>query len=557
MRQIMTILARHGFGWFLNRARIAEAVGIPPIESNLGAETPKSPTPVRIRVAIEELGPTFIKLGQLLSTRPDILPADVVGELERLQDDVPPMAFSAVQERIEADLGGAIDDLFLSFDREPLASASIAQVHRASITAQHEITDHGAPPLASEQPHEVVVKVLRPDIEDCIQSDLSIMHFFAARAAAMVPELQLIDPVGIVHEFERAMSQELSFHCERNNIARFARNFADFEGVHVPTLYPELCTGGVIVMEYIDGIKITECHAMAGIDPSETGSRLLRSLLKMVLNDGFFHGDLHPGNVLVQANGDIVFIDFGLCGRLLPRQRERVIELLFAIGREDYERVSDVLFHMGTRIPGVEYNLAAFQNDVVEVLENHLFGKTLSGIDVQALFGELIAGALRHNIRMPPQNALVFKAMMTVEGLGRRLAPELNFVEEMTPVVQDLILERYSPERLARDAADIAANLSGFLRELSHTAPQMLQDLRNGHLVIKTDIQRLDELVAGQARAARMVARAVLATGAGICGTLMLDHGPPVMLGLPLPSVVAFGALIAFLAPLLPDLLRR
>ena len=538
VRQILGVLVQHGFGELVERLGVAPQEELP--RGDGGAEAVGG-TPVRIRRAIEALGPTFVKLGQILSTRSDIVAPDILRELQRLQDRVPPIPFAQVRERVEEALGGPLEEVFASFDEVPLASASIAQVHVATLP------DDGG---------EVVVKVLRPGIAEMIQSDLHILHALAKRAEAMLPELELMDPVGIVTAFEKAMQRELDLSVERENLQRFRRLLEDMEGVHIPAVYPSHSTDTVLTLERIQGVKVTEAPARFGIDPNPLAKRMLRLLFTMVFRDGFFHGDLHPGNILIREDGVIALIDFGLVGRLTPPQRDRILEVLIGIAEQDYARVSRVYFELGVKVPGVFYDYDLFESDVTELMEKHIAAKTLSEIDVGAFFTELVAGCLRHRIKMPPTYTMVFKGLVTVEGIGRSMAPDVNLIEEAEPFVRDMVQSRYQPEKLMSEGLMTLEGLRRFLHVFPLTSAQLLRDMALGKLVTRTEVHNLDTLVAVAERQGVRVTRGLIGAGGMVAGALTVQVGADALLGV---SVVAwaFWVLAAIcILPLLGPLLR-
>lgn len=541
LRQIAVILTRHGFGALVTRMQLTEVIGLRNLMDYRDENQEVFSLARRLRMVVEELGPTFVKLGQILSTRPDLLGPEVVAELQSLQDSVPPMGWEDVRSQIEAALGRSVEEAFQSVEQTALASASIAQVHRAVLL----------------DGQEVVIKIQRANIREPIASDLNIMHFLAARAEQLIPELRLIDPVGIVQEFERALGKELDFNNERNNIERFAANFAGFEGIRVPQVYPKYCTKTLLTMEFVRGVKVTVAAAQGDFDPYPLARRMLKGLFKMVFQDGLFHGDLHPGNILITHDQEIVLIDFGLVGRLLPRQREMILDLLVGISKEDYELVARVLFDIGVKVPGAHYDFPAFEQDVIEVMDAHLTAKTLENIEVQGFFKDLVNGAIKHQIQMPPTYTLVFKALMTVEGIGKTISPELNFIEEVKPFVKDMLLERYHPERLMREGVETLTTVSRSLRSFSQSAPRLLRDLEFGRLTLRVESERVDQVLDELRRSTNRLIRALIFGASAVAGTLALETQGMQVLGLPL---VSFGAyVIAGVAgwPLIFSLLSR
>ncbi|MCO4763131.1 MAG: AarF/ABC1/UbiB kinase family protein [Myxococcales bacterium] len=529
MREIVTVLARHGFGEVLNRLGLTETLGL----KNLVSATDDDDTPLstakQIRLSIEELGPTFVKLGQILSTRPDLVPPAVIEELSHLQDNVPELDWADVKEVVETELGGPISDYFSGFDETPLACASIAQVHRA---------------VLANDASEVVVKVQRPRIAGRIDSDLNILHVLAKLIEARAPDLALMDPVGIVTEFEKAIRKELDFNGERRNIGRFQINFAEFEGLRVPRVYDQVSTSRILTMEFIEGVKITLAPEKLGVDPYEIAPRMLRALFKMIFQDGVFHGDLHPGNILILPDASIVLIDFGLVGRLAPRQREHILDILIGLAQQDYELVARVMFELGVKVPGVTYDFDAFQSDVVEVMEKHLAGRTLQEMDVGAYFTDLVAGAIRHQIKMPPTYTMVFKALMTIEGIGKSLAPEINLVEEAQPFVKEMVAERYSPKRMMKEGFDGLNALSRFLRLFPNQAGQLLRDLNEGRTTVRVGLMGIDDALDTQRVLARRRNRVLMFCACLLSGSIALSAPVPEfmrLLGMPIVAWLLFG----------------
>ena len=615
LRQIATVLARHGFGALVARLGLREVApedaALPPPD---GSERPEPTEPVdadtlvaeltdagragdaeaarlglpeRIRLVFEELGPTFIKLGQILSTRPDLLPADILAELQNLQDNVPPMTRDEVAAQILEQLGDEPEHLFATFDWQPLACASIAQVHVATLNPvaatprndaeeatrsrneQSATGGDGAGPSTAMDDHsealpqdsnppevspdgasgapEVVVKIQRPGIAATIQSDLHILHFLASRAAAMLPELELLDPVGIVGEFERAILREIDFTHELQHILRFRRNFEGYEGVRIPQVHAELCTESILVMERVRGVKVTRAPAELGIDPYEVAPRMLHALFKMMFRDGFFHGDMHPGNILIDEDGTIGLIDFGLIGRLSPQQRDNVMDILVGISREDYPLVARIYFELGIKEPGTGYDYERFEGDVIEIMEQHISGRTLNDIDIGSFFAALVEGCMRHRIRMPPTYTMVFKALVTVEGIGRTLAPRVNFIEEAQPFVKEVLLERYDPRRLMQEGVQTLDALTRFLRFAPWNAQQVLRDLAHGRLVLSTELHNADVLGEAAENASVLQGRAIVGGALIVAGAVALPHGAPLFWGVtPLSlTLFALGALAA------------
>lgn len=519
-RQILGVLIRHGFGALVQQLNLEDRWLLKKLLETRDADAERLPLERRILLAIHDLGATFVKLGQILSTRADLLPPPLIAELKTLQNAVPPMPIVDVRRIIHAELGGEVEQFFDDFDPRALASASIAQVHRARIKG----TDT-----------EVVVKVQRPDLKPQIEADLEIMSFLARALEASIPEARLYSPAGIVAQFEQAIRKEIDFTHEVEHLTRFRRNFAARSDVHFPAPHPALCTARVLTMEYIAGVPITaitpQRHAVERV--VQTG---LDVVLQMVFADGFFHGDLHPGNLLVRDDDVLGVIDFGLCGRLTTRQRELLVDMILGLASQRYASVARVFWRIGVHGPDSTQQYDDFEADVVECLERQFAGKTMEQIEVSSFFRDLVALALKHRIRMPPDYTMTFKAIMTMEGVAKELVPDLDLLSTVRPYVANLVAERYSPRRLAQNAYEAVRELSDSAGTLPATARGILEDLHAGRTRLNIEVARWDELQRTYAAVQRRNMIAMLSAAAALCGTLALDYREHTLLGLPLLS---------------------
>lgn len=529
-REISTVLGRHGFGAVAALLTRPDKAPTSLDATETIRELAQPDRGQRVLRVFEELGPTFIKFGQILSTRHDVVPPDIIEALQQLQDAVPPMRWEDAEKVLTDELGKPPLEVFKSIETDALASASIAQVHRA-------ILQNG---------HEVVVKVQRPNIVPQIRSDLHILHFIAAQLVSIIPELELMDPRGIVKEFDRALSLELDFHHEADHIDRFRENFEDFPGVVIPCAYRDFSTQRVLTMTYIRGYKVTEAAPHLHADAQDIAPIMMRIILKMIFEDGYFHGDLHPGNILIQPDGTIGLLDFGLVGKLTERQRHNILDILVGISRKDYALIARVFYDIGIKMPGQRYNYQRFEDDVVALMENHIGEKNISDIDIGAFFSDLVRGAIDHQIKMPPTYTMVFKALMTVEGIGKSLAPDINFIDEATPFVREMLLERYAPARLLREAVTLASTTSHLLRAMPATASQVLEDAARGSLTFQIEAPELEKLRRAQQDDARLITSALMTIGFALIATYTLEFGTQRVLGMSVPSLIFY--LIAFIS---------
>lgn len=504
-RTIISVLIRHGFADLIGRLNLQDNI----ITRMLGSETPSAPpelsTAKRLSLVCQELGPTFIKLGQILSTRPDLIPKEYIDEFKALQSNAAPLPADVIREELEASLGQTTEELFAEFDDEPLASASIAQVHAATM---HDGT-------------EVVVKIRRPGVEEMLQSDLSILIFLARRVEQLVADAELFDPVGIAEEFERALSKELNFQFEARNLERFARNFANNPEIHIPKVYKSHSCKSVLVMERIIGIKITEAQT----GQKEIVRRMLRAVFEMIYVHALFHGDLHPGNIILEENGAIGLIDLGLVGRLTPRMRESVTDLILGLIQSDYEVVAETLYDIGVVRTHVDYD--RYENDVAVLMDEYLIGATMADIEFGRLFQEILDGARRHHIAVPPTYTMMFKALITAEGVGKQLDPEMDLLTELRPYVIDLAKDRYSPDKLLKKGLRTVNQMGRLMNQFPVTARQVLVGIEDGRIKFGLDSQQFDQALEEYKRSNIRKTQAILAGIFYFVGTMALDYGQP------------------------------
>jgi len=421
----------------------------------------------RLRLALEELGPTFVKLGQILSLRPDLVPPDIAGELRKLQDEAPPFPFSEVRAQIETEFGRPLTAVFQEFEEKPLAAASLAQVHRAR----------------TREGESVAVKIQRPGIREVIEADLDILFELAILAERHLPDGELYDPVGAVEEFARTIREELDFTREGRHMEIFKHNFAGDETIYVPKVHWEYTTPHVLVMEYIEGIKISDLARLegAGLDRKVIARNGARAILKQVFEHGFFHADPHPGNLLVLPGNVIVPLDFGMMGRLGEELRGQVAELLAGFVKKDVDRIIVALREMGSL--DTEVDTHALRAELLGLID-YYYGVPLKQLDFRRIFEEGIRLLHSFRIKVPRGLVLMGKALVTEEGVGRMLDPDFDMVSMAKPYVERLLLQRYDPRRqlaglleildgyqrlLVRLPTDVQAALAG-LAELGRTS---------------------------------------------------------------------------------------
>jgi len=517
LREILAVVAKWGFGDVVARLELEGAVERTRsllLWRRHREAVVRYTTEERIRRAFEELGPTFIKLGQILATRPDLIPMSLVFELRKLQDDVPPFDGALARRQIEDSLGRPIEAVFAHFDARPLAAASIAQVHRARLHSGDE----------------VVVKVRRPNLETIVRTDLEIMRTLAALLEQNAPEMQQWRPVAIVEEFQRALSREVDLTNEAFHLVRFAANFAGDPHVHVPKAYLEASSDAVLTVEFIDGVKMSDLAGLerTGIDRKRLAQIGVEFCLKQVFEHGFFHADPHPGNLFVLPGEVIAPIDMGMMGSLEPGIVDALLELLVGMLMRDADKIVKLLFRLGLVDDRVD--VPAMRRDVKELIDRY-WAVPIGEVDVATLIGRLFEMLQRYSVVMPSELLLIGKALATVDGMARELDPELDPLRAIRPYILKQYLKRLSdPRWLARDVVDAGRGWLEAATSVPADLRTIARDLRRGDLQLRTRIEGLEGLVREQGRSANRSALAmvVAATLLGSAWLLASEIGPRV-----------------------------
>jgi ubiquinone biosynthesis protein len=470
VREVSTVLVKHGFGEVVGRLGLG--LGAKQKDSARDQKVASS-LPLRLRRVLEDLGPSFVKLGQLASTRSDLLPADLISELQKLQDSAPPIPIEDVRSQIELSLGMPAEEIFEFFDDEPLAAASIAQVHRARLK-----TTQGAV--------EVAVKVQRPKIATTIASDVEILHALAALLERAIPETRIYSPIGLIQQFDQAITAELDFVSEADNARRFKENFEGDPRVRFPNIHRQVSSKQVLTMEFLEGVKINQAVAK-GFSGKALSRLAFSAMIKQIYEDGFFHADPHPGNVLVSGEPDapiVSFVDLGMVGRLSPRMRDLTIDVVMASLRRDYEAIADTLYAIGT--PTKKINMEAYKAEVALLSEKYL-GKQLRDIEMSAMIRDLVRGGTKFGIEIPTDFVMMGKSLMTIEGIGKEIDPDFDVYEEARPLFSELLRKRYSPERVGNELLRRIERLGGAGYKVPQQVEEVLDDLRFGRLTIKSE----------------------------------------------------------------------
>ena len=518
LRQIAAALARHGFGAYLDRARLGDLLGRDRQAAAEQLPPPDRATAARFRQLLAELGPTFIKLGQLLSTRPDVLPGGWVEELEALQDDCPPLAIEDVRREIERGLGRSVEALFADLDPMPLASASIAQVHRAR-------THDG---------DEVVVKVQRPNIRQRIDADLGLLYYLARLLEAVIEETGIYTPTGVIEEFDRTVHEELDFSNEARNAREMAEASEGREFLVIPKVHQHLSSATVLTLDFVAGTKVSEVTAVGGFDLEQVAKNIIEAAFRQLFVDGLFHGDPHPGNLLVLPGNRIALLDFGLVGRLTRAQQEALVTLIVAVALRDPDTVARVLNRIGT--PDAHTPVAEFREDIRRILDRYL-GLKLDEIRTTTLLSDLLDLAVRHRIRIPKEYAVLAKASITIEGMIRRLYPSLDILEVGLPYAKELLLSRFNPSDASGVLMKSLLKLQGLAEDVPAQLTQILVDLEGGKFRVNVASEDIDRVASHVRGLGVMVFLGLLAAGLTTGGLVLVASGWGSLLG-----AVALGA---------------
>ena len=542
-RQILTILFKFGFGDLLEMLKIDQyiEVGLQMISKKREVRIERLTKPQGLRMAFEELGPTYIKLGQILSTRPDLVPMEFIQELSKLQDNVPAFSFDHVRKVIVSEFGCAPEDLFDELDDQPLASASIGQVHRAVL----------------KDGEAVAVKFQRPSIRKIIEVDLEIMLHLATLAERHIEELALHRPVKIVEEFARTLEKEIDYKTEATNMERAARHFLDDPYVYIPKVFREATTSRVLTTEFIDGIKISNTDELeaAGLDRKVITARGADLVLKQVFDFCFFHADPHPGNIFVLPGNVICLLDFGMAGVVDRQTRDDFVDLVESIVNQNESRATQVLLKLTYREEEPDRRL--LEREVADFMGRHLY-KPLKDIELGKLLHQLLELATDFRLRIPPDIFLMMKALSTVEGVGRLLDPEFDMIARATPFITRVKLERFKPERIVDDVYDLGYQLLQFLRQFPNQLLDLANLIRQEKLRLQIEHRGLETMMVTHDRISNRISFSILIAALIIGSALIvISETPPLIYGISLIGILLFFAAAIMGIWLLVAILRK
>ncbi len=524
-REIVGVLVKYGFGELLDRMNITRYLRLGRRRLLRSVEiAEKYSFYQRIRMALEELGPTFVKMGQVMSTRPYLIPIDLMIELTKLQDQVPPMDFQIAKELVESELKSDLGEIFSEFDPQPLASASLSQVHRAVLL----------------DGTEVAVKVQRPGIKRTIDADMEILRDLASLTERYIPESKQYDPSGLVSELAKSTRQEVNFINEARNLEIFKSNFAGHDYIFIPKVFWEYTTSYVLTMEFIRGVKISEQEELSklGLDGKIICRNLGKIMFKQVFEDGFFHADPHPGNLFVLKGNVLAPVDYGMVGKLSDTAMEDVSAILVAAVEWDVKGLIRVFQNAG--VIHDEVDLRILEQDLTEYLYRY-HKVPLSQIQMRELTDEFFEVMHRYDIKMQSQFMLLVKAMVTFEEVGRGLDPDYDVATEAAPYVRKLAVRKYRPSALLKDARSILGELRDFATLFPYELRRILMKLRGGELRFDLEHRGLDRLITEMDKSSNRLSMSMIIAALIVGSSLImrLDVGYEVF-GFPLLGIIGF-----------------
>lgn len=524
-REVLSILLKYGFADVVSHTYFSKLVPknekwVPTREGHSVFEFSRYE---RLRLAFEELGTSYIKFGQIASNRPDLLPQDLIDEFEKFQDHVAPIDAALIKQTLEANFKQPLEELFADINYTPLASASMSQVHRATLPSGEK----------------VVLKVQRPDIIENIEADIYILYNMAEFVEKHFPESKSFQPVGLVRMFERSIMKELNFRGEAANIIRFQRNFAGNDFIYVPNVYPALCTKHVLTMEYIEGFKVTNLKELEhyGISRSQLALDGINLYFEQVFDHGFFHADPHPGNFFVLPNKKVCFIDFGMMGTIIEKDKILLGDMMLAMARRDSKTLIKVLKEFAG---GEIQNLNDLEYDVMDFFEEYP-DKSLDEIEPNEVMEGLNHMFFTYKIKVPQNLLLLLKALVMIEGVGLFLDPKYNIIKNMEPYVERLIARKYSPDKLLRDAYETSMDFIETFRAFPTDVREIMQKMKQGKVHFDVESPSIDRFNHDFNTVANRIAFAIV-VAAMILGSALIIHAdiPPHYHNVPVLGVAAF-----------------
>jgi len=527
-REILRVLTRHGFGYLVERANLPARLPFfrqfKKRKEFVPEESPRQMA-AHLRAALEELGPTFVKFGQIISNRPDLLPQAFLEELRKLQDRVEPFDYSSAHKIVEQELKRPIKEIFKQFEEKPLASGSIAQIHPALLA-------DGTP---------VVVKIKRPGIEKVVGTDILVLGKLAQLAERHIAELRPFRPKMIVDEFENAILREMDFLGEASYTERFREDFSKWKDVFTPRVFWDYTTSNILTMERISGVKISEFQALEelGVDKKALARRLFSAFLHQYFSTGFFHADPHPGNLFVLEGGKLGIVDFGMVGHLRFEMRAALSRAFLALAQTDAEGLAEVYTDLGAFAPGGD--ISRLRSELLQLMDKY-YGMPIGRVDMREIFFESLNIARRHKLRLPRELVLLGRSFTTILSLARSLDPELDAADVARPYARKLMFEKISPSYIAESLESSLAEIGTTLWRLPRQLKFFLKRLSRGEFQISISHTGLEKLITELDRASNRLAFSVVIAAIVIASSIVIAAkvGPLVYENVSLLGVVGY-----------------
>ncbi len=519
LNEIANVLAKHGFTSILEKIGLSAAISL---KRRISFNSNKESDPQRVRMILEELGPTFVKLGQLLSTRQDIIGPAMAEELSSLQDNVPEFEFYKAKEIIETDLHKPLNQLFKNFNSKPIASASIGQVYVATL----------------KNNRKVVVKVKRPDIEAKIQEDISLMKYFAQLMQKYVVESRPYGPLNVVEEFERSIYKEMNYLLEAKNAKHFAVNFANDSNIIIPQVHDDFCSERVITLDYIDGIKLKDLSNHSGFDKKILAHRFASAFFKMALIDGFYHADPHPANVLAVKPNKICFLDFGMVGHLDPIVTEQLSTLFLAIMQNNVDSMIVEMEELSI-ISGYP-DTASLRRDLTDLMDEY-YDTKIQNLRVGQFIEKLTNLTSRHGAKLPRDYVLLFRGISLVESNCRKLDPNFNSVEAFRPLVSTVMKKDQNPLKFLRKMPSFFFELNRMSRVFPNSVGKIFNRLESGKFEVEFEHKDMNLFTGEMERTSNKISMALILSALiiGSAMIIMSDRGATIF-GLPILGFLGF-----------------
>tara|TARA_Y100000310_G_scaffold47186_1_gene43790 strand:+ start:17513 stop:19186 length:1674 start_codon:yes stop_codon:yes gene_type:complete len=538
-REILTVLFEEGFDFLIEKVRLKHRV---PVTKRVKARIEKKKkfsVEKRLRLTLERLGPTFIKFGQVLSVRPDLIPKSYLKELENLQDKVPSFSYAIVRQQIKKELGKEIEEIFSSFEKKPIASASISQVHKATL----------------KNGKKVAVKIQRPDVRKIMETDVEIMFYAAKLLENKIPKIKKFSPVKIIDEFSKWTEKELDFKKEAINAKIFARNFSGSKTVKIPEIQDNLVTSKILVMEFIDGIEL---HDLKQIKKKKINLQPLindgfDAILTQVFIHGFFHADPHPGNILITKDKKIAFVDFGIVGRFDEDLKAKSIDLFYGVIENNPESIVDTLIDLSDTQIENKNELKYEISDLLQPLQN----SEISNVKVSRVLEEIMDIALNYGLKVPMAFVLFGKTVITLEGIALEYNPKFDLVESSRPFLEKLVRQRYNPIYQFNSFMKNMMRFRKFAEEFPDKTSRALERIEKGTMKVDIEDTDIKTLSLEIDRSGNRVAYSMLIASLLIVGALTIDSGKPFVLNVPLIPFLSFSAAFILSLILLVSILKE